>query len=271
MGNKNRIFEMLENRDLMDGAGLCCNPPICEYNVPVVAEVAPSIDAINPIPIPLIGDVPKVAPARVVYSFDTVVVEANTGAPQDIQSLTFGLYDASNKRLTMSWSQSKDAIGYVVQYSTDNGNTYKLAGYTVGKTSRQAIGVDPNLTYVYRVAPFNEYGQGAWYYDSFNAVEASKPKAPGNISFDSYDAESQTLAYSWGGVDGKTDGYWQCDYSTDGGKTWRTAANVKFNRLSRTATKVGKGTVFRVYNKMPDGSLSNPVEAIWDGELTIKA
>ena len=64
--------------------------------------------------------------------------------------------------LTVTWYNSPTATGYQVDYSTDGGNTWKMAAWWDATTSIILNGMDNATTYTVKVRGRNDRGDGPW-------------------------------------------------------------------------------------------------------------
>ena len=64
--------------------------------------------------------------------------------------------------LTVTWLPSWSATGYQVDYSTDGGNTWKMAAWWNATTSIILSGMDNATTYTVKVRGRNDRGDGPW-------------------------------------------------------------------------------------------------------------
>ena len=64
--------------------------------------------------------------------------------------------------LTVTWHPSWSATGYQVDYSTDGGNTWKMAAWWNATTSIILSGMDNATTYTVKVRGRNDRGDGPW-------------------------------------------------------------------------------------------------------------
>ena len=163
------------------------------------------------------------------------VVNENLSAPS---ALKFSNYSSESQTVKMTWKDnSKDELGFLVQYSVDGGATWRDSA-TLGAnvSTRQASGLVPNRVYNFRVAAFNSDGYSAWVYGEFQ-TPSQIPAAPRDLVFSGYSPENRTVVMTWKDASTNETGF-KVEYSVDGGETWRASANLAANTTSRVATGI---------------------------------
>ena len=181
------------------------------------------------------------------WTYGEFTVPGDSAVPSAPTNFVFGDYDADAKTLGMSWTDTaNNETGYRVQYSVDNGTTWYSAGlYGANTESRTATSVVAGRTYMFRVAAYNGAGLSDWLTSDAYAVEASAniPKAPTNLTFGTYDAETRTVEMSWTDNATNEKGF-KVQYSVNGGQSWRDSAYLQANVTSRMATQLVAGRVY---------------------------
>ncbi len=156
-------------------------------------------------------------------------------APSD---LTLGTYDATTRRVSLSWKDnSTNETGFRVEYSTDGGATWLLAQIMdADATSRVAKGVKTNAEYQFRVCALYEDSYSAWTYSETLSTKVELA-APSDLTLGTYDATTRRVSLSWKDNSTNETGF-RVEYSTDGGATWLLAQIMDANATSRVATSV---------------------------------
>ncbi len=171
-------------------------------------------------------------------------------APSAPTGLTMKDYDAPKKTATLVWNDVEGETKYLVQSSTDGGETWnKLADLGANVSSRLCAALTPGKTFIYRVAAANDYGTSEWAEIVFDAPNVDDPQpatpaAPSNIVFGVYDSTTHTLPMSW--TDNSDDETaFVVEYSVDGGAHWLSAATMKADVAERVATRVWENFDYR--------------------------
>jgi len=218
--SRNLRVESLENRELLDASGLndVALPPTDVEENPDLFVTEQSVGS----SIDLSGLAVEDSKA------DDVTVAAPT-------VLEFGEYNVETETLPMKWTSVDDADGYVIEYTTDGGKTWKF-GAKVGKdvTERLASKVHSDMEYIFRIQSYNETSVSEWTYsEPFYYTEAI-PKAPHKFRLGEFDSSTRMLTMDWDKV-GHVSGY-RVQYTTDGGTSWYNSETLYGDdSTSRTA------------------------------------
>ncbi|MDO4587314.1 MAG: fibronectin type III domain-containing protein [Planctomycetia bacterium] len=170
-------------------------------------------------------------------------------------NIIFSNYDASAKTVLMSWTDNSDnETGFRVEYSTDNGQTWKLSQILeINATSRTCRSVDNVTTYSFRVRAFNLTSVSDWEFGTFRAV--ADIATPSNITFSNFDAIKRSVTMSWDDNSDNETGF-RIEYSVDGGQTWKLSETMAANSTSRTCwgLNLSANYIFRIKAFNENGS-----------------
>ena len=127
-------------------------------------------------------------------------------------------------KITVTWHPSWSATGYQVNYSTDGGNTWKMAAWWNATTSIILNGTDNATTYTVKVRGRNNRGDGPW-------SDSVTDPLPPSLSVTNIGATSATLTIA--GHTGQwyyqqlhltSEGYW--NYNCDGNAVNSNSVNL---------------------------------------------
>jgi hypothetical protein len=166
-----------------------------------------------------------------------------------------------NAQTTVSWtapaSNGSPIQSYVIEYSTDNGNTFTTVTFPTAATADTVLNLINGTAYIFRVAAVNGVGEGpfsAWTAPVTPSGGAGAgitvPGAPTNVTGTPGDGQvtvSWTAPVSNG--NSPITGY-EVQFSCNGGQTWtgvlRTATNGVPTTTTITGLTNGVACIFRV-------------------------
>lgn len=96
-------------------------------------------------------------------------------------------------RISLSWTASPGASGYVLQYKKSDESTWRTAP-TLSETTTTIENLDPETAYMFRVQAFNTSG-GSGYANAEATTKIAPPEAPGKIEFS--DLTMNSVLLSW--------------------------------------------------------------------------
>ena len=195
-------------------------------------------------------------------------------APVAPTNLTFGVYDATNRQLEMTWTDnSENELGFRVQCSYDQNDWFTVETTDANVTSRTATGLVEGRTYYFRVAAYNAYGVSDWTTGAVTIPVAGKvlPAAPSNLAFSDpvYTSSGVNLTMAWDDNSDNEDRF-IVQFSYDN-STWHGAGSTDANVSERIATGLieGRTYYFRVaaynsagYSDWATGSYDVPYEVV---------
>ncbi len=126
------------------------------------------------------------------WVYESYVVQV-PATPSDV---SFGVYDATTRTVAVYWTDNSDnETGFRIERSVDDGLTWNFAG-TVEQDQTSFVCQDVAVVcpQIYRVAALNDSGRSNWTEASF---APAVPTTPSELTFDDYDAASQTVTVSW--------------------------------------------------------------------------
>lgn len=176
-----------------------------------------------------------------------------------------------NRSVTVRWqpafSDGANITGYLVQYSADNGNTWRATGAAVSGTTTTVTNLDNGVSYVFRVAAVSTLGVGEFCVPSAPAVPSTVPGTPRNIAASATGPRSASV--SWlppNDNGGSAVTSYDIQYSWDAGKTWNPAGVTNSAATTSTVNGLppGRQLVFRVaaINRAGKGAFSSVSAAI---------
>jgi hypothetical protein len=198
-----------------------------------------------------------------------------SGAPVAPSNVAFGVYDAINKVLEVSWTDnSTNELYFMVERSLDGetwGGAHKVSANV---TSLELLNLTEGKNYQFRVSAWNNFGGSEYAYGSYQIPVDGKvtPAAPSGLVFGAFDYALRKVQMSWTDMSvGESDAadVFVIEYSFDG-QTWRSAGTTNGNVTTRTATGmiVGRDYYFRVCARNAAGD-SGWATATFNAELTV--
>ena len=180
-------------------------------------------------------------------------------APSNVPTAPSDLtVDFHNDTAVLEWiDHSELEVGFNVQYSIDNGETWISAGNTAKDiTTKTITSLRWGGEYQFRVRAYNYHGASDWIVASATSEHSENvPNAPTDVTFGAYNALAKTLEMSWTDNSNNESGF-TVQYSYDGGKTWYFAGGYGENVTTRLATGLVSGRTyqFRVCSYNADGA-----------------
>ncbi len=173
---------------------------------------------------------------------------APTGAPNAPTGLKFSQGD-DEKSVKLSWTDNSNTeVGFDVQYSVDEGETWVSAGKTNKDVADKTIAqLRPDTTYQFRVRAYNYYGGSNWLVGSYAVPRSGDvPNAPTDVAIANYDASAKKLTLTWADRSNNETGF-RVQYSYDGSQ-WYAAGSCKSNveEWVKTGLVAGRSYQFRV-------------------------
>ena len=159
-------------------------------------------------------------------------------APTNVK---FGVYDASTKKATLSWTDNAtNEDHYEIQSSTNGGEWKLVANLAANTTSRVCSSLLPGNTYSYRIRAVASDGTAsAW---GSVTITPTFVAAPTNVKFGAYDATNKRATLAW--TDNATnESYYEIQSSTNGGE-WKSLSNLAANATSRVCNGLQPGTTY---------------------------
>jgi len=178
---------------------------------------------------------------------------------------------AGNRSVTVRWqpafSDGGSITGYRVQYSADNGATWRATGAAVSGTTTTVANLDNGVSYVFRVAAVSALGVGEFCVPSAPAVPSMVPGAPQKITAAA--TGSQSASVSWlppNDNGGSAVTSYDIQFSWDAGQTWIPASVTNTAATTSTVNGLppGRQLVFRVaaINRSGKGVYSSASAAV---------
>ncbi len=148
----------------------------------------------------------------------------STGATGDYFSIVKGVPNApsgltaaavSSSQINLAWTDnSSNEDGFRIERSTDGANFVEIAAVAAGAASYNNTGLNPSITYYYRVRGYNANGNGNYSnVASATTQSASPPADPSNLSASAVSSSQINLAWTDNSSD---ETGFQIERSTDG-------------------------------------------------------
>ncbi|MBQ9126350.1 MAG: fibronectin type III domain-containing protein, partial [Thermoguttaceae bacterium] len=152
-----------------------------------------------------------------------------TPAPTQPGAIKFTAYDATTRKLDMSWGNSLNETKYRVEASLDGENWWFSQSLDVDVTNRVATLSYNDRPYFFRVRAENATGVSEWTVAQFDP----QLSAPKTLEFGAYDAATGKLEMTWNDVAGETS--YRVEASLDG-ENWWFSQNTSTDVTARVAT-----------------------------------
>jgi predicted phage tail protein len=166
----------------------------------------------------------------------------------------------SSSQINLTWSNVAGETGYLIERSPNGSSSWtQIATTAANVTTYSNTGLNPSMTYYYRVRATNAGGNSAYSNSASATTQASVPNAPSNLTYTILSNTSVRL--NW--LDNSTNetGF-KIERSTNG-TSWSQIATVGANVTTYTNTGLNKSRTYyyrvRAYNAVGNSPYSNTV------------